>query len=152
VLSAIDGQFGGSGNIWVGLDRVRLRAVGGHFAFPSGFLMPTGFNSREVTVVAGIVDFFFFPKFSGPWIGSGLEYWWNNVGSPAGPEKVTWNSGVFTLGGGFVWKFWENVYLNPWLAGHLLLSRPEVTLYGATWKVAPFSFEVSLKIGGFIWL
>jgi len=152
VLSAIAGEFGGAANVWVGFDRLRFRAVGGHLAFPSGFLMPAGFNSRELTTAAAIVDYFFFPKFSGPWIGTGFEYWWNTVGSPAGSDKATWNSAVYTLGGGFVWKFWGNVYLNPWLAGHLLLSRPEVALYGTTWKPAPLSFEVSLKIGGFVWL
>ena len=52
-----------------------------------------------------------------------------------------------TLGGGFVWKLRGNLYLNPWAAGHLLLSRPEVTLYGATWKPGALTGEVSLKVG-----
>ena len=52
-----------------------------------------------------------------------------------------------TLGAGYVWKFWRGVYLNPWGAGHLLLSKPEVTLHGATWKPQALTGEVSVKIG-----
>jgi hypothetical protein len=147
VLSATAGELGGSGNVWIGLDRIRLRAVGSYIAFPQGFLTPSGFADRELTVAAGIVDYFFLPRFRGPWFGAGLEYWWNKVGSPAGPATASWSSGVFTVGSGFVWQFWGNLYLNPWAAGHLLLSRPEVTLYGATWTPAPLTAEVSLKVG-----
>ena len=151
-LSAIDGQLGGAANVWLGLDRVRLRAVGSHIAFPPGFLTPSGFSNRELTAAAGIVDVFFLPKFAGPWIGAGFEYWWNSIGSPSGPATAYWNSWVATLGAGFVWKFWGNLYLNPWAAGHLLLARPEVTLYGASYTPASLSAEISLKIGWFLWL
>ena len=147
VLSAADGQLGGGANVWIGRDRVRLRAVGTYVAFPPGALAPSGFERRRLTVAAAIVDVFLQPGFSGPWLGAGLEYWWNRIESPAGPETASWASGVATLGGGYVWKFWRSVYLNPWAAGHLLLSDPEVTLYGATWKPQKLTGEVSLKIG-----
>jgi len=152
VLSAVDGQFGVGGNVWVGYDRLRLRAVGTRVYFPPGSLTPTGFQDRELTVAAGIVDYFFAPGFDGPWLAAGFEYWWNTIGSPSGPATASWNSWVFTLGGGYVWKVWGNLYLNPWAAAHLLLSRPEVALYGATWTPAPLTAEVSLKIGWFFWL
>jgi hypothetical protein len=146
-LSAIDGQVGGGANVWIGRDRVRLRAVGAYIAFPPGALTPSGFEDRELTVAAGIVDVFLQPGFEGPWAGAGLERWWSRSGSPAGPGTASWSSWVATLGGGFVWKVWRGLYLNPWAAGHLLLSEPEVMLYGATWKPARLSAEVSLKLG-----
>lgn len=152
VLSAIDGQFGVGGNVWVGYDRLRLRAVGTRVEFPPGFLTPEGFENRQLTVAAGIVDFFFLPGFEGPWIGAGLEYWWNTIGSTSGGGTASWNSWVGTLGAGYVWKVWRNFYLNPWAAVHLLFTRPEVTLYGATWTPAPLTAEVSLKVGWFLWL
>lgn len=147
VLSAVDGRLGGGANVWVGRDRVRARAVGTHIAFPRGALTPSGFEDRKLTVAAGIVDVFLRPGFSGPWVGAGFERWWNRIGSPAGPDTAAWASWVATLGGGFVWKFWRGAYLNPWAAGHLLLSRPQVALYGATWKPAKLAGEVSLKVG-----
>jgi hypothetical protein len=147
VVSAAAGEVGAGGNVWIGRDRLRLRAVGTRMTFPDGFQTPSGFQDRELTVAAGIVDLFFARDFSGPWIGAGLEYWWNTIGSPAGPDTASWSSGVATLGGGFVWKLRGNLYLNPWAAGHLLLSRPEVTLYGATWKPGALTGEVSLKVG-----
>ncbi len=151
-LSAVGGQLGGGGNVWAGYERMRLRAVGSQIYFPPGSLTPPGFENRQLTVAAGIVDYFFAPGFDGPWLGAGFEYWWNTIGSPSGPATASWSSWVFTLGGGFVWKVWGNLYLNPWAAAHLLLSRPEVTHHGATWTPAPLSAEVSLKIGWFLWL
>jgi hypothetical protein len=146
VFSAIEGRPGGAANVWAGSDRIRLRAVAAHIAFPPG-LTPSGFENRELTVAAGIVDCFLRPGFEGPWVGGGLEYWWNTIGTPAGPETASWNSWVATVGGGFVWKIWGNLYVNPWAAGHLLLSRPTVTLAGETWKPPPVSAEISVKLG-----
>ena len=50
VLSAVDGQLGAGANVWVGRDRVRLRAVGTYIAFPPGFNY--GFASQPEGVVA----------------------------------------------------------------------------------------------------
>jgi hypothetical protein len=147
VLSAAAGELGGGANVWIGRDRVRLRAVGSYIAFPSGALTPSGFQDRRLTVAAGIVDVFLRPGFVGPWLGAGLEHWWNEIGSPAGPGTATWTSWVATLGGGYIWKVWRGLTVNPWAAGHLLLSEPEVTLHGATWKPARLAGEVSLKVG-----
>jgi len=91
VRSAAGGQSGGAMNVWMGFDRVWLRAVGSSIAFPPG-LAPAGFDSRQLTVAAGIADDFFLPGLSGPWIGTGLGYWWNTVGSPAGPATASWSS------------------------------------------------------------
>jgi len=151
VLSAVDGEPGIGGSVWIGTDRMRLRAVGAAISFPPGTFTPSGFENRKLAVAAGIVDYFFRPRFAGPWIGAGFEYWWNRIGSPSGPDTADWSSWVFTVGGGYVWKIWGELYLNPWVGGHLLLSRPAVTLYGATWPPSLFSAEVSLKIGWSFW-
>jgi hypothetical protein len=151
VLSAADGELGGGFNAWVGQGHLRLRAVGSQIHFPQGFLTPPGFQDRRLTVAAGIVDYFFAPGFEGPWLAAGAEYWWNTIGSPSGPATASWGSWALTLGAGYVWKIWGDLYLNPWAAAHLLLSRPDVTLYDATWSPSPLSAEVSLKIGWLTW-
>src|SRR6266536_209515 len=56
ILSAVDGELGAGANVWVGRDRLRLRAVGAHIAFPPGGLTPSGFQDRRLTAAAGIVD------------------------------------------------------------------------------------------------
>jgi hypothetical protein len=147
VLSAAAGRLGGGANVWVGRGHVRVRAVGTYVAFPPGALTPSGFEDRELAVAAGIVDVFLRPELEGPWVGAGLERWWNRIASPAGPGTARWTSWVATLGGGYVWTVWRSLYLNPWAAGHLLLSEPEVNLHGATWKPAKLAGEVSLKVG-----
>jgi hypothetical protein len=152
VVSAAAGEVGGGGNVWLGRDRLRLRLVGTRMVFPDGFQTPSGFKDRELIAVAAIVDVFLHRGFSGPWIGGGLEHWWNRVGSAAGPDTADWRSYVVTAGGGWAWKFWRDLYLNPWMAGHVLLSRPEVTLYGSTWKPGVATWEISLKVGWNAWL
>jgi hypothetical protein len=146
-LSAVDGHMGGGANVWAGHDRVRLRAVGSRIYFPPGVLTPTGFRHRELTVGAGIVDYFFMPGWQGPWVGAGLERWWNTIGSASGPASASSNSWALTLGGGLAWKVWGNLYLNPWAAAHVMLSRPDLTLQGKTWSPAALSAEASLKLG-----
>jgi len=152
VVSAAAGEVGAGGNVWVGRDRLRLRMVGARMVFPDGFQTPAGFQGRELIVAAGIVDVFLLPRFAGPWIGAGLEHWWNRIGSTAGPDTAEWRSYVLTAGAGWSWKFWGDLYLNPWAAGHVLLSRPTVTLDGNTWKPAAVAWEVSLKLGWNAWL
>ncbi len=57
-------------------------------------------------------------------------------------------SNVFTLGAGYVWKFAGNFYLNPWVAGHLLLSGTGPFSAGQD-QLYPSMFtpEVSVKLG-----
>lgn len=113
VLSASAGKLGGGVNLWAGVGQVRLRLVGSYIAFPHGALTPSGFDDRRLTVAAGIVDVFFLPAFSGPWIGTGVERWWNGIRSASGPGSANWSAWVYTLGAGYVWKVWATSTSTP---------------------------------------
>lgn len=112
------------------------------------FLIPKDFSNNEVEVYALITDYFFREGFSGLWIGSGLEWWKGEIFTRDKSAKGDYSSYMYTLGGGYVWKFYRNFYLNPWAGGHLRLGGDEKVNAGARQfhpsLVIP---EVSLKLG-----
>ncbi len=51
------------------------------------------------------------------------------------------------VGGGYIWKFWGNLYLNPWVAVHVPMNSPRIVLGGHRYEPLPVSGEISLKVG-----
>lgn len=135
------------GSVWAGRAPWRARAVVSRSTLPS-FLVQDGFEDHRVDVVAALVDHFFQPDFRGFWLGAGAEYWNNDVRNKADGQSASWNNLVATAGGGYVWKFHGNFYLNPWGAGHLVIGGDTKIPVGAeTYEPRRFTGEVSLKVG-----
>ena len=151
VLSATAGQFGMSGQIWVGIDHVRLRLVGAQIADPNWLAADQGFRDRESTVLAFLVDYVFGPHFDRWWVGTGFELWENSIVNVNAPgEQANWSNVVWTLGGGYIFRFRRNFYVEPWAAGHVVMNDPDVTLGGQTYHSTRVLAEVSLKLGWFL--
>jgi hypothetical protein len=135
------------GSAWVGRDRVRIRPVVASTELPS-FLVEEGFSDAKVEAYALIVDWFFRDDFRGFWVGAGAEYWKNGVTNETDGGTAEWSNTVATVGGGYVWKISGNLYVNPWIAGHLIVGGPtSVTAGGATYHPKRFSPEASVKLG-----
>lgn len=135
------------GSAWVGRGRVRIRPVVASTELPS-FLVEEGFSDAKVEACALIVDWFFRDGFRGFWVGAGAEHWKNGVTNAANGVRAEWNNTVATVGGGYVWKISGNLYVNPWVAGHLVVGGPtSVTAGGATYHPKRFSPEASVKLG-----
>jgi hypothetical protein len=135
------------GSVWVGRDQWRARAVVSRSTLPS-FVVQDGFEDHRIDVVAALVDHFFKPDFRGFWVGGGAEYWQNDVRSKTSGQSASWDNVAATLGGGYVWKFYGNFYLNPWGAGHLIVGGDTKVPVGAeTFEPSRFTGEVSLKVG-----
>ncbi|WP_430966738.1 hypothetical protein [Spongiimicrobium sp. 2-473A-2-J] len=135
------------GSLWVGHNHFRYRAVITKIDTPD-FILEDGFTNNEMKVYAAIVDYFFKPDFKGWWIGPGLEYWDASIQTDAKLETTEYNNTIFTLGGGYVWKFHKNFYLNPWVAGHLRIAGDkEVSVDQSTFETPLFIPEISVKLG-----
>ena len=135
------------GSVWVGHKQFRYRAVVAKTEVPE-FYVEDGFTNNEVQAYAAIVDYFFKPDFKGWWIGTGLEYWDSTIQTDAKLETAEYNNTVFTLGGGYVWKFHKNFYLNPWVAGHLRIAGDkDVSVDNSIFETPVFTPEISLKLG-----
>ncbi|UJH68597.1 hypothetical protein [Allomuricauda sp. SCSIO 65647] len=147
-LDAVPYIFNGYyGSVWVGHNHFRYRAVITNIDTPD-FILEDGFTNNEIRVYAAIVDYFFKPDFKGWWIGPGLEYWDAEIQTDAELETAEYNNIIFTLGGGHVWKFYKNFYLNPWAAVHLRVAGDkEVRVDQSTFETPLMIPEVSLKLG-----
>ncbi len=146
VASAIDGELGGSLQVWAGQGLNRLRLVAAKLHYPNG-LTDAPFADQQSTAAALIYDRFFRDGFRGPWVGVGLEYWWSSIGLETGSERGTWSTLVATAGAGWVFPIWRGLYLNPWGAVHLPFDHGAVQVGSATYQPRAWAAEVSLKIG-----
>src|ERR1041385_2702238 len=82
VISAVNGKLGYAPQVWIGIDRVRVRFVGAHLEAPDAFAFADeGFENPTTTAFAAIIDYTFGPHFDGPWIGSGFEIWQQSIRS-----------------------------------------------------------------------
>ncbi|WP_298893450.1 hypothetical protein [uncultured Psychroserpens sp.] len=134
-------------SVWVGHNHFRYRAVITKIDTPD-FILDDGFTNNEIRVYATIVDYFFKPDFKGWWIGPGLEYWDAKIQTDAKLNTSKYNNVIFTLGGGYVWKFYKNFYLNPWVAGHLRIAGDkDVIVDGSTFETPVIIPEISVKLG-----
>jgi hypothetical protein len=135
------------GSVWIGHNHMRYRAILTRLTTPE-FVLPDGFTNNKIIAYTIITDYFFKPDFEGWWVGAGVEYWKCEIQSDAKLSTAKYNNTIFTLGGGYVWKFYENFYLNPWTAGHLRIAGDNsVIVDGKEFKPSLLTFEVSLKLG-----
>lgn len=156
VASAFAGQFGIAPQVWVGIDRVRMRVVAARVRLPDALAFTQdGFTAASTTAAAFIIDYTFGEKFDEWWVGAGVEYWAQTIqnervkladGSNA---EAAWDSVVFTVGGGYTWRFAGNWYLDPWVGVHAVLNPKTITIGSFEHKPFPLQAEASLKIGYF---
>jgi len=150
-LSASVGQLGASGQVWVGVDHVRLRLVGARIAFPDWLAGKDGFQDQRTLVGALLVDYVAGAHFDGWWLGTGFEFWHSSIGhADEGDMRVSWNTPVWTLGGGYIVPVRGNFYVEPWAAGHVALTDPAPAIDARTYHPERLNAEVSLKLGIFL--
>lgn len=134
-------------SLWYGEDHLRYRGVYAKSNIPS-FVITEGFKNHELWVAAFIVDYFFKENFEGWWVAAGYEYWDSQIQTESESHKLFYNNNVMTFGGGYVWKFAGNFYLNPWGAAHILVTGTGPYEVGEqTYSPRLFTPELSLKVG-----
>lgn len=145
MLPFISGGYYGS--VWYGFDNFRLREVIAKTTVPE-FMLDKGFKDNELMVYAVIADYFFEKNFKGFWIAAGMEYWDSEIAHETETQITIYSNTVFTAGGGYVWKFYENFYLNPWAAFHVIVAGDkDIKVGNHIFNPAVFTPEISLKIG-----
>lgn len=150
-LDAVPYLTGGYyGSLWLGKDAWRLRGVIAKTNLPHAFT-PDGFEDYAITAGALIVDYF--PcaqagEYRGPWIGSGFEYWRSTVENEHTGDRRSFDNTIFTLGGGYVWRLTQHLYVNPWVAGHVIIAGDTTKPIGDDeFKAERFTPEASVKLG-----
>jgi len=137
--------------VWLGIGHARIRFVGAHLEPPEAFAFaPKGFRSPTTTAFATIIDYTFGAHFDGFWVGSGCEIWQLSIKHDDVAGTARWASTVFTVGGGYIWRFAGDFYLDPWAGAHVVLNPQTVSLGAFDYKPFPLQAEVSMKIGWFV--
>ncbi len=150
VLSAANGKLGYAPQVWLGIGHVRLRFVGAHLEPPDAFAFAAkGFHHPTTTAFAAVIDYTFGPRFDGAWVGSGFEVWESTIEHDDVPGAARWTSTVFTVGGGYIWRFAGDFFLDPWVGAHAVLNPQTVPVGAFDYKAFPLQGELSLKIGWF---
>jgi hypothetical protein len=149
-LSAANGKAGYAPQVWLGIGHARIRLVSAHLEPPDAFAFaPKGFRHPTVTVLAAILDYTFGARFDGAWICSGVEVWQRSIQHRDVEGTARWSSTVFTAGGGYIWRFAGDFYLDPWAGVHFILDPHAVSLAGHRYRPGPVQAEASLKVGWF---
>ena len=129
-----------------GVGKLRARLVRTELTVPS-VVTDDAFTDDDREVDAVIVDIYLEPDFVGWWIGPGLERWTGSVTEEATGLRQSYRTDVFTIGGGYTWRFSESFYLNPWAAVHLPIGGDrDVAFVNETFEIDPTP-EVSVKLG-----
>ena len=135
------------GSFWIGNNHLRYRGVVAKTTVPD-FLVKDGFTENKIQAYAFITDYFFKPNFQKWWIAAGIEYWKGQIQTDARQSTSEYENAMFTTGGGYVWKFYKNFYLNPWVGIHLRVAGDDRVVVDTKEFTPPFfTPEISLKIG-----
>ncbi len=145
VVPYVLGGFHGS--IVVGYNQWRFRGVYVGLTTPNS-LLDEGFKDNKVKVGAIIVDYFFQPNWDKFFISTGVEYLSGNLSHEKVSSTGSYNSILWTAGGGYVWKFHKNFYLAPHVAFTLRVSGDSQVGVGSfTQSIPAFQPEGGLRVG-----
>jgi hypothetical protein len=129
-----------------GYGKWRARFVRTNITTPN-FATQSGFDDNELVVNAYIVDYYFKDGFTGWWVGPGYETWNGEVTERSSELSKKYRTDILTLGGGYIFRFNDKVYLNPWAAVHVPIGGDkEVQFVNSTFKIRATP-EASIKIG-----
>jgi hypothetical protein len=129
-----------------GKGRLRGRLVRTVLTTP-GFATDDAFEDNDLAVTALIMDVYFKDGFSGWWLGPGLERWDGDVTEKSSGVRMGYVTKIFTVGGGYEWKFSKHFYLNPWAAVHVPIGGDRsVDFPSAEFTIDP-TLEASVKFG-----
>ncbi len=148
IISAVDNKAGFAFQTWAGVDNVKIRAIGAHLYQPESSYS-SSFEEYETNVTAVIIDRMFSDNFTGFWIGGGIELWNNSIRHKDTGVVREWSDNVLTLGGGYVWKLTDNLYVNPWAAVHYRINDTDVEIAGDSLSRRRVIASGSIKIGYF---
>ena len=117
-----------------------------HLYMPEN-LITEGFSDYEINAAAFVIDYVSGSDFSGFWIGPGIELWNSSVKHKNSGITGQWTDTIITIGCGYIWKFYDNFYLDPWAGVHIRTNNNKIVIAGDEFKREKISFNASLKAG-----
>ena len=147
ILSAVDREFGLSIQPWFGIDRFKVRLNITHMRIPDSLVGTRFFYKNTANTFSLAVEYCFGNNFDGFTLGAGIGVWNNMVNHRYLNRKGSSITPYLTLEGGYIWKFYNNLFIEPSLALDVMLTRQRISVYGFGFKPLPVSGEITLKFG-----
>ncbi|GEM_PF-827235 len=147
IVSLVDTEFGLSIQPWFGIDRFKIRLNIVHMRIPNSLVGTRYFYKNDANAFSLAVEYCFGKNFDGFTIGAGIGVWNNMVSHKFFNKKGNSITPFLTLEGGYIWKFYHNLFIEPCLALDVMLTRQRISIYGSGYKPLPVAGEISLKFG-----
>jgi len=147
IMSAVDARFGLSVQPWFAIGYVKVRIDISHIRIPNAIAETKYFFKNEVNSAGIVGEGFFNKNFDGFKIGTGFGLCDTTISHRYFNKKGKSISAYWTIEGGYVWKFYKTLYIEPCLALNVMLSKNKISLYGFSYKQLPVLGEITLKFG-----
>jgi hypothetical protein len=108
------------------------------------------FYKNNINSFSLMAEYIFGDNFDGFFIGSGFGIWQNTISHKYLNGKGSCTMPLFTLEGGYIWKFYKNLYLEPCLALDIMLTRQTISIYRFTYKPLSIAGEITIKFGLYV--
>ncbi len=147
IMSAVDARFGLSVQPWFGIGYVKVRIDISHIRIPNAIAGTKYFFKNEVNSAGIVGEGFFNKNFDGFKVGTGFGLWDTTVSHRYFSKRGKSISAYWTIEGGYVWRFYKTLYIEPCIALNVMLSKNTISLYCNSYKQFPVFGEITLKFG-----
>ncbi|MBP7735058.1 MAG: hypothetical protein KA369_03720 [Spirochaetes bacterium] len=147
VLSAVDGEFGLSIQPWFGIDRFKLRLNITHMRIPESLVGTRYFHKNSANTFSLVLEYCFGSNFDGFTVGAGVGVCNNMVSHRYFNRKGNSIAPFVTIEGGYIWKFYNNLFIEPCLALDVMVTGQKIKVWGFNYKPLPVTGEISIKFG-----
>lgn len=150
ILSAVDSEFGLAIQPWFGVNHFKIRIDIAHMRIPNDIVATKYFSKNNVNTFALVLQYCFGKNFDGFAIGGGIGVWNNMVSNKLFNKKGSSIVPYLTIEGGYIWRFYSNIYMEPCLAVDVMLTTHRINVYGYGFKPLPAAGEITLKFGIYV--
>lgn len=131
-----------------GSEHTRFRGIVASATKPD-IVLPSGFTNNTLQAFALLLDFYpSSDNYSGIWGSTGMVYWNSSIQNKADSTQTTFTNTLLSIGGGYSYYFYKNLYVSPWAGIHIrIVGDKSIPVGNKTFDVPLFNPEASVKIG-----
>jgi hypothetical protein len=150
ILSAVESEFGLGIQPWFGIDHFKIRLDIRHMRIPDSLAETRYFYKNIVNTFSLVLQYCFGNFFDGFVIGAGIGVWNNMISLKYFNKKGSSITPYLTIEGGYIWKFYSNLYIEPSLSLDVMLTNQKIKVYGFDYEPLPVAGEITLKFGIYV--
>jgi hypothetical protein len=141
--------LGGHGDLWLGYDRWRVRAIAATFTQPS-FFTPSGFDNQHSTLVEVEIDRFLAwgaDDFRGLWVAAGGGLTVDTIDANDRSGHASTVAPELSAGVGWAIALPLHFYVDPWAAVEYQFTPSQIQVGTRVWHPVHVTPQFGVKIG-----